>query len=85
MAKVDFKKKEEGYYTLCCLDMVCPHPQLYTKKAIARIAQGELLEVEFDNPSSGEAIESISTSSGFEITKKDKMKNKDIWILKKTS
>ncbi len=83
MAKVDFKKKEDGRYLLSVLDMVCPHPQLYTKKAVAKLAAGELLDVEFDNTSSGEAIEQISDSSGFEIISREKESNKFVWTLKK--
>jgi tRNA 2-thiouridine synthesizing protein A len=84
MGKVDFKKKEEGVYTLSVVGMVCPHPQLYTKKALTKLAQDELLEVVFDNLSSAEAIESIKDVAGFEIVARGKeINNNHIWTLKK--
>lgn len=83
MAKVDFKKKADGIYSLSVVGMVCPHPQLYTKKAMTKLAKGDILEVEFDNTSSGEAIDSISNSVGFEIASKEKPSSNYIWKLKK--
>jgi tRNA 2-thiouridine synthesizing protein A len=39
-----------------CLGVSCPRPQLMTKKAIAEIVSGEVIEVMADNPSSVEAL-----------------------------
>ena len=39
-----------------CLGVSCPRPQLMTKKAVAEIAVGEIIEVLVDNPSSVEAL-----------------------------
>ncbi|MBF0472870.1 MAG: sulfurtransferase TusA family protein [Nitrospirae bacterium] len=83
MSKVDFKKKADGIYSLSVIGMVCPHPQLYTKKAMTKLAKDDILEVEFDNTSSGEAIDSISKSVGFEISSREKSNNNYIWKLKK--
>ena len=60
-------KKEDGVYTLDCQGYVCPHPQLYTKKILERIAPGNVLEVVFDNPSSSESITAMCASAGYEI------------------
>ncbi len=39
-----------------CLGDSCPRPQLLTKKALAAAAQGDVIEVLIDNPTSVEAI-----------------------------
>ena len=41
-----FAKKEEGVYSLDVTGYVCPHPQIYTKKALEKIHGGDVLEVE---------------------------------------
>jgi tRNA 2-thiouridine synthesizing protein A len=43
---------------------VCPHPQIYTKKALEKLASGDVLELLFDNPSSGESIEAMIENDG---------------------
>jgi TusA-related sulfurtransferase len=50
---VKFEKVSDGNYMLDVLGYVCPHPQLYTKKAMEKLKQGDTLELVFDNPSSG--------------------------------
>lgn len=39
-----------------CLGDSCPRPQLLTRKALATAAQGDVIEVLVDNPTSVEAI-----------------------------
>jgi tRNA 2-thiouridine synthesizing protein A len=39
-----------------CLGCSCPRPQLMTKKAMAEMGSGEVVEVMLDNPSSVEAL-----------------------------
>jgi tRNA 2-thiouridine synthesizing protein A len=39
-----------------CLGDSCPRPQLLTRKALATAAQGDVIEVLIDNPTSVEAI-----------------------------
>lgn len=51
-----FEKKGEGLYYLDVLGYVCPHPQIYAKKGLEKIASGDVLEIIFDNPSSAESI-----------------------------
>ena len=67
---VKFEKKEEGVYMLDVTGYVCPHPQLYTKKALEKLQSGEILEVIFDNPSSSESISAMCDSNGNEIIDK---------------
>ncbi len=70
---VKFEKKSEGVFTLNLQGYVCPHPQLYTKKALEKMGKGEILELLFDNPSSGESIIAMCHSSGNEIIERNKI------------
>lgn len=67
-----FEKTNDSHYTLDVTGYVCPHPQIYTKKALSKIASGEQLEVIFDNPSSGESIATMCDNNGDEIVSRDK-------------
>ncbi len=58
-----FEKKGNGTYFLDVLGYVCPHPQIYTKKGMEKLAKGEVLEVVFDNPSSAESITAMCEAS----------------------
>jgi len=64
---VKFEKVSDGKYMLDVQGYVCPHPQLYTKKAMEKLKQGEVLELVFDNPSSGESILAMCQTDGNEI------------------
>ncbi len=65
-----FAKKEEGVYALDVTGYVCPHPQIYTKKALEKMHGGDVLEVTFDNPSSSESVSAMCDSNGNEILEK---------------
>lgn len=62
-----FEKLNEGSYLLDVQGYVCPHPQLYTKKALEKLGVGETLQLVFDNPSSGESISAMCETAGDEI------------------
>jgi tRNA 2-thiouridine synthesizing protein A len=64
---VKFEKKAEGHYMLDVLGYVCPHPQIYTKKAMEKLSPGDVLEVVFDNPSSSETIGAMCEREGHKI------------------
>jgi tRNA 2-thiouridine synthesizing protein A len=80
---IKFEKKEDGYYTLDCMGYVCPHPQIYTKKALEKIGEGEVLEVSFDNPSSSESIAAMCETSGNEIIEKVSENGKIMYKIRK--
>ena len=61
------EKVSDGLYRLDCLGYVCPHPQIYTKKVLEKISDGDVLEVIFDNPSSSESIIAMCNAPGTEI------------------
>ena len=81
--KMKYEKKDDGYY-LDVQGYVCPHPQLYTKKALKNMDSGEVLEVLFDNPSSSESISAMCDASGNEIIHKMEENGKFTWKIKKT-
>ncbi len=78
-----FTKKEDGVFTLDVVGYVCPHPQIYTKKALEKIGNGDLLEVIFDNPSSSESVSAMCDSSVNEIVEKKHEGGKFTFTIKK--
>ncbi len=78
-----FEKKSEGLYALDVCGYVCPHPQLYTKKALEKMKGGELLELVFDNASSGESISAMCESIGNEVVEKNTDSGKYTWKIRK--
>ncbi len=78
-----FEKKGEGEYMLDVQGYVCPHPQIYTKKALEKLKSGDTLEVVFDNPSSSESISSMCDSNGNEIVEKSQVAGKFVWKIRK--
>jgi tRNA 2-thiouridine synthesizing protein A len=62
-----FEKLGEGSFQLDVQGYVCPHPQIYTKKALEKLKTGDTLQLVFDNPSSGESISAMCQSEGNEI------------------
>ncbi len=83
---IKFEKKGDGTYTLDVQGYVCPHPQLYTKKGLEKLKQGEILELIFDNPSSGESIAAMCQAEGNEIVARDKEAGKTTmrWRIRKS-
>lgn len=80
---VKFEKIEEGQYLLDVTGYVCPHPQMYTKKVLAKMSSGDYLNLVFDNPSSGESIESMCEAEGSELLEKDDEGGNYRWKIRK--
>jgi len=80
-----FEKKSEGLYVLDVCGYVCPHPQLYTKKALEKMHAGETLELVFDNPSSGESIAAMCETIGNKIVDKTGQGGKTVWKILKAA
>jgi len=78
-----FEKKEDGNYLLDVKGYVCPHPQIYTKKALEKINPGDIIELVFDNPSSGESIDSMCDNTGDEIIEKIQEGGQFQWNIRK--
>jgi len=79
-----FEKINEGNYLLDVKGYVCPHPQIYTKKALEKIKSGDVLQVIFDNPSSGESISTMCDNMGNDIIEKKTEGGKFIWDIQKS-
>ena len=80
---VKFEKKDDGVYMLDVCGFVCPHPQIYTKKSLEKIGEGAVLEVVFDNPSSGETIIQMCEAQGHEMLEETKEGSKLVYRIKK--
>lgn len=78
-----FEKKSDGVFLLDVTGYVCPHPQIYTKKAIEKIHEGDIVEIVFDNPSSSESIAAMVDAHGNEIVEKNMDSGKFVWKIKK--
>ena len=78
-----FEKKGDNSYMLDVCGYVCPHPQIYCKKSLEKIAEGDTLEVIFDNPSSAETIVQMLDQAGHEILQKRNEGSKIIFVIQK--
>ncbi|OGQ97642.1 MAG: preprotein translocase subunit TatB [Deltaproteobacteria bacterium RIFOXYD12_FULL_57_12] len=67
MAEMKFEKVSDTEYNLDVCGFVCPHPQLYAKKSLEKIAEGAILNLVFDNPSSKETIVQMCEAAGNDI------------------
>jgi tRNA 2-thiouridine synthesizing protein A len=67
MAEMKFVKTGDNTYSLDVCGYVCPHPQMYTKKSLQKMEEGDILSLCFDNPSSKETIIQMVEAQGDEI------------------
>jgi len=67
MAEVKFEKTGDKTYSLDVCGYVCPHPQLYCKKSLQKMEEGDVLTLVFDNPSSKETIIQMIDAQGDEV------------------
>ena len=80
---VKFEKVSDGAYTLDVTGYSCPHPQVYTKKALGKLAAGDVLTLVFDNPSSGESIMAMCESEGNELFEREDQGGTFRWKIRK--
>jgi len=78
-----FEKLEEGKYLLDVKGYVCPQPQIYTKKALEKLQPGEVLELIFDNPSSGESISAMIEQDGNKLVDQKQEEGQYQWSIQK--
>ena len=67
MADVKFEKTGDNTDSLDVCGYVCPHPQMYCKKSLQKMEEGDILQLVFDNPSSKETIIQMCEAQGDEI------------------
>lgn len=80
---IKFDKISDGHYQLDVSGYVCPHPQMYTKKALQKLSEGDELILLFDNPSSGESILSMCESEGNEVFDRQGSDGSSTWKIRK--
>ena len=80
-----FEKKSDGVYFLDCQGYVCPHPQIYTKKALEKLKAGDILELQFDNASSSETISAMMDATGNDIIERKQEGGKFLWTIRKAA
>lgn len=81
---MSFEKMGTGEWTLNVVGYSCPHPQMYTKKALTKLSSGDMLTLLFDNPSSGEAIAAMCESEGNDVIERHEKDGNFTWKIKKS-
>ncbi|MGF1642202.1 MAG: sulfurtransferase TusA family protein [Thiotrichales bacterium] len=80
---VKFGQTGPGLYELDVRGFSCPHPQVYTKKALQKMASGEVLKLVFDNPSSGESIALMCENEGNDLYEQHDGNGSFEWMIRK--
>ncbi len=80
---VKFDQTSDGQYLLDVRGYSCPHPQMYTKKALQKMASGDELTLVFDNPSSGESIEVMLSNEGNDLLDRTDGDGNYTWKIRK--
>ncbi len=80
---ISFEKQPEGGYLLNVKGYGCPHVQIYTEKALKKLASGEELAVIFDNPSSGESISFMCMLDGHSLLERNDNGGTFAWRIRK--
>lgn len=78
-----FEKQGDGTYMLDVCGYVCPHPQIYCKKSLEKIKEGEVINMVFDNPSSAETIVQMLDQAGHELVNRKQEGGKIFFTIKK--
>lgn len=78
-----FEKTGDGEYELDVCGFVCPHPQLYCKKSLQKMEEGDTLKMIFDNASSGETIKQMLDQQGDELLEETKEGGKIVYVIEK--
>ena len=80
---IKFEETGDGQYILDVCGYSCPHPQMYTKKALQKMCDGDELTLIFDNPSSGESIQAMLDNEGNELLDKVQADGSFTWKIRK--
>ncbi len=80
---IKFEKVSDGNYSLDIRGYVCPQPQLYTKKSLEKMNEGEIVKVVFDNPSSAETIAQMCDQAGHDILERKQEGGEIVMVIKK--
>lgn len=80
---VKFEELGDGQFQLDVCGYSCPHPQMYTKKALEKMSTDDVLTLIFDNPSSGESIMAMCDNDGHEIIERHDGDGSFSWKIRK--
>ncbi len=80
---MSFNKIADGEWELNVCGYACPHPQMYTKKALQKLESGDVLDLVFDNPSSGESIMAMCEAEGNDLIDRQEKGGSYVWKIKK--
>jgi tRNA 2-thiouridine synthesizing protein A len=80
---MSFEQTGPGAWRLDVKGYTCPHPQMYTKKAMQKLASGDVLTLVFDNPSSGESILAMCDSDGNDVVERESRDGDFVWKIRK--
>lgn len=80
---VKFDDLGDGQFQLNVCGYSCPHPQMYTKKALQKMSIGDELTLIFDNPSSGESILAMCENEDNELFERKDDNGSYIWKIRK--
>lgn len=80
---VKFDQTGDGQFQLDVRGYSCPHPQMYTKKALQKMHDGDVLTLIFDNPSSGESIMAMCENEDNELFEREDHDGSFIWKIRK--
>ena len=64
---IEVEKINENRFRLNVKGYVCPHPSLYTLRALEKLKPGDILEVLLDNQPSSKTIPEIVSSKGYDV------------------
>ena len=80
---VKFDQAGNGAFSLDVRGYSCPHPQMYTKKALQKMQSGETLTLLFNNPSSGESIAAMCEADGNDLLERKEEDGTSVWTIRK--
>lgn len=78
-----FEKTGDTTYALDVCGYVCPHPQIYTKKSLEKMNEGDVLQLVFDNPSSAETIVQMLEQAGHDLLERTQEGGKIVMKIQK--
>lgn len=80
---MSFNKTADHEWELNVCGYACPHPQMYTKKALQKLESGDVLNLVFDNPSSGESIMAMCEAEGDDLIDRQEGSGSFTWKIRK--
>ncbi len=78
-----FEQTGDGQFLLNVVGYACPHVQIYTEKALKKLASGNELTLVFDNPSSGESVSYLCTANGDELVARNEQAGTFTWKIRR--